>query len=152
KLRDFYSGGTSRPETLSVSELCDNALRALHNRIERHGVGIELELPEDLPAVRVDRVQYEMVVHNLLANAIDSMVAGNTAAPRIAITARARDEHAVELAVEIGRVSDCPARRNSAASQGRMDAARLLIESDPFVQRMVREFGAKIVPGSIQPL
>ena len=60
--------------------------------------------------------------------------------------------YAVELAVEIGRVSDCPARRNSAASQGRMDAARLLIESDPFVQRMVREFGAKIVPGSIQPL
>jgi len=41
-----------------------------------------------------------MVVHNLLANAIDSMVAGNTAAPRIAITARARDEHAVELAVQ----------------------------------------------------
>ncbi len=60
--------------------------------------------------------------------------------------------YAVELAVEIGRVSDCPARRNSAASQGRMDAARLLIESDPFVQRMAREFGAKIVPGSIQPL
>jgi DNA polymerase-3 subunit gamma/tau len=60
--------------------------------------------------------------------------------------------YAVQLAVEIGRVSDCPARRNSAASQGRMDAARLLIESDPFVQRMVREFGAKIVPGSIQPL
>lgn len=100
KLRDFYSGGTSRPETVSVSELCDNALRALHNRIERHGVGISLELPEDLPPVRVDRVQFEMVVHNLLANAIDSMVAGNTAAPRIIITARARDEHAVELAVQ----------------------------------------------------
>ena len=60
--------------------------------------------------------------------------------------------YAVELAVEIGRVSDCPARRNSAASLGRMDAARQLIEADPFVQRMVREFGARIVPGSIQPL
>jgi DNA polymerase-3 subunit gamma/tau len=60
--------------------------------------------------------------------------------------------HAVDLAVEIGRVSDCPARRNSAASQGRLDAARRLIESDPFVQRMVQEFGAKIVPGSVRPL
>jgi DNA polymerase-3 subunit gamma/tau len=58
----------------------------------------------------------------------------------------------VDLAVEIGRVSDCPARRNSAASQGRLDAARRLIESDPFVQRMVQEFGAKIVPGSVRPL
>ena len=60
--------------------------------------------------------------------------------------------HAVDLAVEIGRVSDCPARRNNAASQGRLDAARHLIESDPFVQRMVRDFGAKIVPGSVRPL
>lgn len=60
--------------------------------------------------------------------------------------------HAVDLAVEIGRVSDCPARRNSAASQGRLDAARRLIEADPFVQRMVQEFGAKIVPGSVRPL
>ena len=60
--------------------------------------------------------------------------------------------HAVDLAIEIGRVSDCPARRNSAASQGRLDAARHLIESDPFVQRMVQEFGAKIVPGSVRPL
>ena len=60
--------------------------------------------------------------------------------------------YAVDLAVEIGRVSDCPARRNSAASQGRLDAARHLIESDPFVQRMVRDFGAKIVPGSVRPL
>ena len=60
--------------------------------------------------------------------------------------------HAVDVAVEIGRVSDCPARRNSAASQGRLDAARRLIEADPFVQRMVQEFGAKIVPGSVRPL
>ena len=60
--------------------------------------------------------------------------------------------HMVELAVEIGRVSDCPARRNSVASQGRLDAARRLIEADPFVQRMVQEFGAKIVPGSVRPL
>lgn len=60
--------------------------------------------------------------------------------------------HAVDLAVEIGRVSDCPARRNTAASQGRLDAARRLIEADPFVQRMVQEFGAKIVPGSVRPL
>ena len=60
--------------------------------------------------------------------------------------------HAVDLAVEIGRVIDCPARRNSAASQGRLDAARRLIEADPFVQRMVQEFGAKIVPGSVRPL
>ena len=59
---------------------------------------------------------------------------------------------AVQLAVEIGHVSDCPARRNAAASQEKQRAAEKIILDDPFVQAMMRDFGAKIVPGSIKPL
>ena len=58
----------------------------------------------------------------------------------------------VKLAVEIGRVTDCPARRNAAASQEKQRAAEKIILDDPFVQAMMRDFGAKIVPGSIKPL
>ncbi len=77
----------------------------------------------------------------------------NQASSRERLTAAVRAAgYPVDLVVEIGRVSDCPVRRSQAASQNRLDAARRLIESDPFVQRMVQEFGAKIVPGSIQPL
>ena len=60
--------------------------------------------------------------------------------------------HEVKLVVEIGRVTDCPARRNTAASDEKLRAAERIIQDDPFVQRMVRDFGAKIVPGSIKPL
>ncbi len=60
--------------------------------------------------------------------------------------------HDVSLVVEIGRVSDCPARRNTAASQEKQLAAEKIIFDDPFVQSMMRDFGAKIVPGSIKPL
>ncbi len=60
--------------------------------------------------------------------------------------------HAVTLAVEIGRVSDSPARRNAAAAAERQQAAEKLIYEDPFVQAMMRDFGAKIVPGSIKPI
>ncbi|MGI9135076.1 MAG: DNA polymerase III subunit gamma/tau C-terminal domain-containing protein, partial [Rhodoferax sp.] len=60
--------------------------------------------------------------------------------------------HAVKLVVEIGRVTDCPARRNGAASAQRQLAADKIIFDDPFVQHMMRDFGAKIVPGSIKPL
>jgi DNA polymerase-3 subunit gamma/tau len=59
---------------------------------------------------------------------------------------------AVKLAVEIGRVTDCPARRNTAASEEKQRAAEKIIQDDPFVQAMMRDFGAKIVPGSIKPL
>ncbi|MDO8286325.1 MAG: DNA polymerase III subunit gamma/tau [Rhodoferax sp.] len=60
--------------------------------------------------------------------------------------------HAVKLVVEIGRVTDCPARRNMAASAEKQLAAEKIIFDAPFVQAMMRDFGAKIVPGSIKPL
>ncbi len=60
--------------------------------------------------------------------------------------------HAVQLAVEIGQVTDSPARRNQAAAAERQRAAEDIILNDPFVQAMMRDFGAKIVPGSIKPV
>ena len=58
----------------------------------------------------------------------------------------------VKLVVEIGRVTDSPGRRNSAASAEKQLAAEKIIFDDPFVQAMMRDFGAKIVPGTIKPL
>ena len=58
----------------------------------------------------------------------------------------------VSLQVEIGPVADSPARRLAQEAEARMRAAQDLIENDPLVQSMVRDFGAKIVPGSIQPI
>jgi DNA polymerase-3 subunit gamma/tau len=56
----------------------------------------------------------------------------------------------VQLGIEIGPVTDSPARRLAVKAAEQMQAAKALIESDPLVQAMVRDFGAKIVPGSIQ--
>jgi DNA polymerase-3 subunit gamma/tau len=59
--------------------------------------------------------------------------------------------HEVRLVVEVGRVTDSPARRNVALVAERQMAAEKIIFDDPFVQAMMRDFGAKIVPGSIKP-
>jgi DNA polymerase-3 subunit gamma/tau len=59
--------------------------------------------------------------------------------------------HDVALAIELGPVSDSPARRNAAAAAQRQREAEEIILNDPFVQQMMRDFGAKIVPGSIKP-
>ncbi|TDQ44673.1 DNA polymerase III subunit gamma/tau [Tepidicella xavieri] len=60
--------------------------------------------------------------------------------------------HAVRLEVEVGAVADSPARRLAAAAQARQRAAEETLLADPFVQAMMRDFGGKIVPGSIQAL
>jgi len=57
---------------------------------------------------------------------------------------------AVKLVVEIGKVTDSPAQRNAADLAEKQKAAEDLIHSDPMVQAMVQNFGAKIVPGTIK--
>ena len=57
----------------------------------------------------------------------------------------------VRLVAEVGRVSDSPARRNAAkAAQAQLVAEKIVFD-DPLVQSLMRDFGAKIVPGSIKP-
>jgi DNA polymerase-3 subunit gamma/tau len=60
--------------------------------------------------------------------------------------------HAVSIAIEVGRVVDSPERRNAVSSAEKQQAAERIILQSPFVQSMMRDFGAKIVPGSIRPL
>ncbi|MDA8443701.1 DNA polymerase III subunit gamma/tau [Paracidovorax valerianellae] len=59
--------------------------------------------------------------------------------------------HATQISVELGVVIDSPARRNAAAAAERQRVAEEIVHSDPYVQALVRDFGAKIVPGSIKP-
>ncbi|MDO8386876.1 MAG: DNA polymerase III subunit gamma/tau [Polaromonas sp.] len=58
---------------------------------------------------------------------------------------------APRLTVELGPVGDSPARRNAAAALERQRQAEETIQNDPFVQDMMRDWGAKIVPGSVKP-
>ncbi|MCV0437331.1 MAG: DNA polymerase III subunit gamma/tau [Hydrogenophaga sp.] len=60
--------------------------------------------------------------------------------------------HGVRLVVEIGSVTDSPARRLAAEATRRQRDAEARIMSDPFVQAMMRDFGGKIVPGTLKAI
>lgn len=57
---------------------------------------------------------------------------------------------AERLQVEIGAATDTPARRQAAAMAQRQQEAEEIIDQDPLVQDMVRNWGARIVPGSVR--
>jgi len=59
---------------------------------------------------------------------------------------------AVTLGIEVGRVTDSPAIRHHVIHEEKQRVAEEAIRNDPFVQAMVRDFGARIVPGSIKSL
>lgn len=60
--------------------------------------------------------------------------------------------HARQLQVEQGTVTDTPARRLAVTTQARQRIAEAIVTNHPMVQTLVREHGAKIVPGSIKPV
>ncbi|MBP8148802.1 MAG: DNA polymerase III subunit gamma/tau [Limnohabitans sp.] len=73
-----------------------------------------------------------------------------TSKERLQSALQAAGHGPVQLGVEVGPVTDSPARRLAILAAEKMLAAQDMIHNDPLVQAMVRDFGAKIVPGSIQ--
>ena len=67
-----------------------------------------------------------------------------------AINANRQGLPSVQLTVEIGVATDTPVRRNQALLKERQTQAEALIHNDPFVQDMIRNWGGKVVPGSIK--
>jgi DNA polymerase-3 subunit gamma/tau len=60
--------------------------------------------------------------------------------------------HAVTLQVAQGPVQDSPARRITARQQQRMAQAEADILNHPSVQRLINEYDAKIIPGTLRLL
>ncbi len=60
--------------------------------------------------------------------------------------------HNVRLHWTPGPVNDTPAMRQAVLAAQKMQAAHDLILHDPLVQDLMQNYGAKIVPGTLQPL
>jgi len=100
RLRDFYRGGTLRARSVTVDTLIGSVLHTVHDRLQRHGVHVTTRLAPDLPPVYVDAMQLEMVLHNLVANAIDSVTGADCMRRDIAIEAAPGAPGFVRVAVE----------------------------------------------------
>lgn len=88
RLREFYRRDSGNFEPMSVQELIDSALALLRTRIERHRIVVSVNIAADTPLLLVDRLQIEMVLHNVLRNAVDSLVESDSDARCIAFSAQ----------------------------------------------------------------
>jgi DNA polymerase-3 subunit gamma/tau len=59
---------------------------------------------------------------------------------------------AIQVTTEIGAARQTANAKANAAREARQREAEEAMQSDPFVQSLMREFGATIVPGSIRPI
>lgn len=86
----------------TISEFCSNDLvrqtgQLLHRELEAANVSLDLKLDEALPPVQADRVQVQLVLVNLLMNAIEALAGTRTR--RITVRSAPLDAHAVTIEI-----------------------------------------------------
>ncbi len=101
RLREFFRFGVLRRERLAMSALLSEVARVLEPHCMRHDVAILFRIGVGLPAVGVDRVQIEIVLHNLLLNAIEALAVSEGSQREVLLEAAVFEEDAgwVEVAV-----------------------------------------------------
>jgi len=73
RLRDFYLGGAPKLVPLSLEESVESTLKSFDDRLRQAGVTVRKEFQRNLPPVLCDQTQFEMVLTNLLTNALDAL-------------------------------------------------------------------------------
>jgi C4-dicarboxylate-specific signal transduction histidine kinase len=98
-IRAMFKRDASIRTSLDMNELIWEALALLRRELETCRVSVQAEPDERVPLVRGDHVQLQLVLLNLLRNAIDSMAAKD-GARLLSVKSRVHDSGGVIVAVE----------------------------------------------------
>jgi signal transduction histidine kinase len=77
-LLSFSRPAPFRPLREHLPQVVRSVLPAFEAQLRERGVTLELDLPDDLPEVRVDPMQVEQALLEILSNALDAMPEGGT--------------------------------------------------------------------------
>lgn len=73
RLREFFRSGALQLEPVHIGAIIASIERRFRAQFEEHGVTLDI-LPLPALAVRVDRLQIELVLRNLIENAFDAII------------------------------------------------------------------------------
>jgi two-component system sensor kinase FixL len=73
RLRDFYRGGTSKRENIELAELCAAIAAAFEERLRRASTVLVVRIDPAVAPLQWDTTQLEIVLYNLVANALDAV-------------------------------------------------------------------------------
>jgi len=99
RLRDFFREGTTRLERVPVGGLLEFARRTGEAMKDASGIEFTVRVEEGLPELLVDRLQIELVLRNVVANAVEAIRLHGSAAGRVSLSAQRDDAHQVCITV-----------------------------------------------------
>ncbi len=99
RLRNFIRLGRSETGPITVTQLVDEAIMYCRIELDRCGVELELKIDRNLPPVRVDHLQVEQVVINLVRNSAEALLDAGRYDGRVTIEAEREAESYVVIRV-----------------------------------------------------
>ena len=117
RLRDFFRTGDTKLDLVALDDILRSAVTAFTPRAERNRVDLRLS-PLPGAVVFVDRLQIEVVIRNLLANAFDAVEVQDATARTVELSAQ-----------RLGNDRVCVRVEDSGPGLGRVAASRLF---EPF--------------------
>jgi signal transduction histidine kinase len=102
RLRNFFRQKATELQSTDVAMLVDEVLRAHASKAASAEVALEFDCAAVVPPVLVDRVQIEVVLRNLLSNAIDAATTGPGAPRLVRVDVAQRDAGVVVGVVDTG--------------------------------------------------
>lgn len=99
RLRDFFRTGATRLERVAVGDLLAAAAERFAARTAEQGVAFQVD-PAPPLALLVDRLQLELVLRNLLANAFDAVAELPPGQARVRLSAQADGDRRLCISVE----------------------------------------------------
>jgi two-component system, LuxR family, sensor kinase FixL len=99
RLREFIRQGRTEVTLVTTEKLAVEAQSFCRPLLERHGVEISLEIARDLPSLRVDALQIEQVIVNLVLNSVEALAEAGRHDGKIVIGAVQRHSAEIEFSV-----------------------------------------------------
>jgi two-component system, LuxR family, sensor kinase FixL len=101
RLRQFFQTGATRLEEITVAALAETAWRVAHKLNRGREVRFTIDTAPGIPAIQADRLQLELLLRNLLANAFDA-VADQPGAKAVAVSVSRADGNVVLRVADTG--------------------------------------------------
>lgn len=101
-LRSLARDAQLRFTNAQINDAIDEVLLLLKADIERADVTLRTALDRSIPTVQGDRVQFQQVVHNLVRNAIDAMIAVNGRPRVLSVSSQVADGHVLVKIADTG--------------------------------------------------
>lgn len=99
RVREFVKKARNESASLDIKEIIHETLALARAELFRNGISLSLELSDDIPTVRGDRVLLEQVILNLITNACEAMAPVSDRARELLVTTQTSGDGAVLVSV-----------------------------------------------------